>query len=327
MRKAFWILPVFVIAALILLSIRQRVVTGNSELHVSGTIEVTEVRASFRIPGLIKKLLVNEGDLVVQEQLIAYLESDELERQISLRQADKTIAESALKELQAGSLPEEIAQVRAKRDQANADFQRLKTDFNRQQQLFNQKVISKREFDASQTSYEVAKARLQEAEKALTLMEGGIREEKIEQANARLQQAVESLALADTHLTYATLSAPISGFILSKNVEAGEYVMAGTPIVAIGNLNDMWLRAYINETDLGHIKLGQKVKISTDIRPNTIYEGVISFISPEAEFTPKNIQTAEERVKLVFRIKVTIQNPNHELKPGMPADGLIVLGL
>jgi len=112
---------------------------------------------------------------------------------------------------------------------------------------------------------------------------------------------------------------------LSKNVEAGEYVAAGTPIVTVGDLERPWLRAYINETDLGRIKVGQRVRVATDTYPGKIYEGHISFIASEAEFTPKNVQTQKERVKLVYRIKVDIPNPNMELKPGMPADADILL--
>lgn len=325
MTKTFWAVSLFVVLALAALSMRQRWDSSEHQLHVSGTIEVTEVRVSFRLPGKVSSVLVKEGDQVSQGQVIANLDPEELEHEVAVRQAEKTIAESGLKELQSGSLPEEIAQIKAKRDQADADFQRLKTDYQRQQQLLSRQVISKREFDASQTSYEVAKSRLQEAEKALLLLQNGAREEKLDQAKARLLQAGEALALAETRLGYTVLKAPLEGFILSKNIEAGEYVMAGTPIVTIGNLQDIWLRAYINETELGKITLGKEVQVITDSYPHKVYPGKISFISPEAEFTPKNVQTTEERVKLVYRIKVTLHNPDNELKPGMPADGTILL--
>jgi len=112
---------------------------------------------------------------------------------------------------------------------------------------------------------------------------------------------------------------------LSKNVEPGEYVAPGTPVVTVGELEDPWLRAYINETDLGRVKLGQRVQVTTDSYPDKKYEGRISFIASQAEFTPKNVQTEKERVKLVYRIKVDLTNPNLELKPGMPADAEILL--
>ncbi len=140
-----------------------------------------------------------------------------------------------------------------------------------------------------------------------------------------MKQAKEALALAETRLGYATLSAPISGVVLSENVEAGEYVAPGTPVVTVGDLKNVWLRAYINETDLGRVKVGQAVRLTTDTFPDKVYKGHLSFIASEAEFTPKNVQTEKERVKLVYRVKIEIPNPRMELKPGMPADAEIVL--
>ena len=131
--------------------------------------------------------------------------------------------------------------------------------------------------------------------------------------------------MAETRLGYATLASPLSGVVLSKNVEPGEFVAAGTPLVTVGDLENVWLRAYINETDLGRVKVGQRVRVTADTYPGKRYEGRVSFIASQAEFTPKNVQTEKERVKLVYRVKVDIRNPNMELKPGMPADAEILL--
>lgn len=120
--------------------------------------------------------------------------------------------------------------------------------------------------------------------------------------------------------------APLAGVVLSENVEPGMYVAAGTPVVTVGDLVNVWLRAYINETDLGRVKVGQPVRVTTDTYPGEHYEGRVSFIASQAEFTPKNVQTEKERVELVYRVKVDIENPHMELKPGMPADGEILLG-
>ena len=159
----------------------------------------------------------------------------------------------------------------------------------------------------------------------MALVRQGPRKEKIDQAGAVLDQARQALALAETRRGYATLYSPTSGVVLSENVEAGEFVSPGTPVITIGDLKRVFLRAYINETDLGRVKTGQTVRIKTDTFPGKTYEGRISFMASQAEFTPKNIQTQKERVKLVYRIKVDIPNPNLELKPGMPADGEILL--
>ena len=131
--------------------------------------------------------------------------------------------------------------------------------------------------------------------------------------------------MTQTQIADTTIVAPIDGVVLVKSAEAGEVIAAGTTIVSLGDLDHPWLRAYINETDLGRIKLGGKVKLSTDSFPGKTYEGHISFISSEAEFTPKQIQTKEERVKLVYRIKIDVDNPQHELKNNMPVDAEILL--
>jgi HlyD family secretion protein len=147
----------------------------------------------------------------------------------------------------------------------------------------------------------------------------------VEQARARLKMAEESLAQARTRLGYAILTAPMDGVVLSENIEPGEYVAAGTPVVTIGRLDPLWLRVYIAESDLGRVKLGQAARVTTDTYPGRGYRGTVTFIAQDAEFTPKNVQTEQERVKLVYRVKITLPNPEHELKPGMPADAVIDL--
>ena len=132
--------------------------------------------------------------------------------------------------------------------------------------------------------------------------------------------------MAQTRLSYSILSSPLSGVVLSKNIEPGEYVAPGTPVVTVGDLSNVWLRAYINETDLGRVKVGQSVRVTTDTDPNKVYAGRVSFLASQAEFTPRNVQTTQERVKLVYRVKIDLPNPQMELKPGMPADAEIQVG-
>jgi HlyD family secretion protein len=153
----------------------------------------------------------------------------------------------------------------------------------------------------------------------------GISQEDIEDAKAQVEQARASLKLAETQLSYTLLFSPLSGVCLVKSGEIGEVVNPGTPILTLADLKNVWLKAYIPESDLGKVKWGQEVIVTTDLRPQKEYKGKISFISSQAEFTPKSIQTEKERVTLVYRIKVDIPNPDRELKPGMPADGKIFL--
>ena len=294
-------------------------------ISVSGNIEITDVEASFKIPGRVEERLVSEGEAVQAGQVVARLDSQDLARETAQRRAQVAAAQAALAELRAGSRPEEIAQSEAVLERTRADGARARLEFERQKKLYEREVISTREFDQARTAFDAAEARSREAREFLALVRQGPRKEKIDQAGAALDQARQALALAETRMGYATLYSPTSGVVLSENVEAGEFVSPGTPVLTIGDLKRVFLRAYINETDLGRVKTGQTVRIRTDTFPGKTYEGRISFMASQAEFTPKNIQTQKERVKLVYRIKVDIPNPNLELKPGMPADGEILL--
>lgn len=326
MNKKALLIPLVAFMALFALRMGQIHSQANpNTLLLSGNIEVTEVELSFKIPGKVEKRFVSEGETVSQGQQVALMDTSELVHEVALKQSEVEAAKAALDELKTGYLPEEIAQAEAQLKQANANLTNLSTDFNRQQTLFEGDVISSKEFDVSRSAYEIAKAKVTESQEKLSLMKKGIRQEKIAQAEANFHHAQHAVALAETRLGYATIASPISGYILSDNIESGEFVAPGTPVVTIGNLKDVWLRGYIDESDLGKIKIGQKVKVTSDSYPKKVYEGTVTFISPEAEFTPKNVQTEKERVKLVYRVKVDIPNPDLELKPGMPVDGIILL--
>jgi HlyD family secretion protein len=189
-------------------------------------------------------------------------------------------------------------QAQAKLTEAQSDFQLQQKQSTRVANLLKDDAVPEQDNDLAQTNLEVAHAKLLNAQRALEL--------------------------AEIHLNYADLTCPIDGFVTVKSADVGEVVQAGSPVFTVVDLNDVWLTAYVNETNLGKVKLNQSVDIKTDTYPNKSYRGHISFISQEAEFTPKQIQTTDERAKLVYRIKVDITNPNFELKPGMPADGYII---
>jgi HlyD family secretion protein len=147
----------------------------------------------------------------------------------------------------------------------------------------------------------------------------------LEVTKAQIKEAKAALEVTKRQLEYGEVLAPISGVVLVKSAEVGEYVSPGATVLTLADLDHVWLKAYVDETDLGQVKLGQKVRVKTDTFPNKVYGGKVSFISSEAEFTPKQVQTQKERVKLVYRIKVDIENLRRELKPGMPADGEILI--
>ena len=296
---------------------------GRGELKVSGNIEVTQVEASFRVPGRVVERPVDEGQKVAAGQLLARLDDVDFKHQVDLRQADANAAKAALDRLLAGSRREEIAAAAAQVEQARALLSRAQADDRRNTELLKKEVISPREYDASHSAFAAEQARLREAQEHYDLVKNGPRREDIDQARARLDAAEQALTIARTQFGYATLTSVQPGVVLSKNVEPGEYVAAGTPVVTTGDLSEVFLRAYINETDLGRVKVGQKADVTTDSYPGKRYPGTITFIGQEAEFTPKTVQTAEERVKLVYRVKITVPNPSMDLKPGMPADGVI----
>lgn len=181
---------------------------------------------------------------------------------------------------------------------AQFDYELAKIDYQRSENLFKAGAVSAQKRDQDKTKHDASLA-------------------KVEQLKA-------SLDLAWTRLDFTQLVSPLDGFILVKSSLAGEVVKAGTPIFSAIDLHDLWVTAYINEKDLGRVKLGQRSDVVTDTFPGKKYNGTVSFIASQAEFTPKFIQTQEERVKLVYRIKVTVDNSSLELKPGMPADAYII---
>lgn len=325
MKKKLLLAVVFllVVATIVMIFFRFGNRDQGRALRVSGNIEVTSVELSFKIPGRVQDRLVDEGETVKTGQVVARLDPEDLQHETDGRRAEVQAARAALTELETGYRREEIAQADAALRRISADAERLRVDFARQQQLYKKEVISARDFDASRAAYEASQASVREARERLNLLRSGPRKETIDQASARLSGAEAALALSETRLGYAELRSSTSGLVLSKNIEPGEQVTAGTPVVTVGMMDEVWLRAYISETDLGRARVGQKATVTTDSWPGKKYQGLVSFISQEAEFTPKSVQTAKERVKLVYRIKITVPNPNGELKPGMPADAEI----
>jgi membrane fusion protein YbhG len=299
---------------------------GNGVVRISGNIEATTVDVSFRVPGRVVERSVDEGETVRAGQIVARLDGTDLGQEVSIRKAAAENARAGLRELEAGSRKEEVARAEAVLAAAEAEAVRLADDFRRQQELFRREVVPKQKFDAALAARDAAQAQARQARESLALIRKGPRAEQIDQGRARLKEAEAAVALASERFGYATLATPAAGMVMAKNIEPGEQVAVGTPVVTIGLLDNVWVRAYIAETDLGRVKVGQKARVTTDTWPGRVYDGTVSFISSEAEFTPKNVQTSKERVKLVYRVKITLPNPNRELKPGMPADAEIITG-
>ena len=300
--------------------VRNRADNDPGTVRLSGNIEVTDAEVSFKIAGRVEQRLVDEGQMVKQGQTVALLDQVDLAQDVAINQAMVQAAQAALDEMLAGSRPEEIKASEATAERARADMEHQKFILDRMKLLNQQGAATNEELRDAQAAYDLAEASHNEAVAKLLLVKEGPRIEQIDQARAKLEQARQSLALARTRLGYATIVSPLAGVVLSKNIEPGEFVSPGTPVVTVGDLVNVWVRAYINETDLGRVKVGQPATVTTDTYPGKAYQGKVSFIASQAEFTPKNVQTQKERVKLVYRVKIDITNPNMELKPGMPAD-------
>lgn len=323
MKNRFPVNLTLLALAALLLAACSRSGARSGELVLSGNFEVDDAQLGFKTPGRVIERTVREGDRVQSGQLIARLDDAEQQSQLALRRAELAAAEAQLAELEAGSRPQEIAAAAATLRSAEADRDRVRLDFARQEELRKKQVISDRDFETAQAQLKVAEARAAEAAERLKLIQEGPRVETIRQARARTEQARAAVALATTQLENTRLISPLAGVVLSHNIEPGEFVSAGTPVVTVAETTHLWVRAYLDQPDLGRVRHGQKVVVRTDSFPGRDFEGVVGFIASEAEFTPKTVQTPKERVKLVFRLKIDVANPKDELKPGMPADVII----
>jgi HlyD family secretion protein len=355
---------------------------------VSGNLELTQVDISFKTSGRLVERTVTEGDWVKKGQLLARLDPAQLRHQdsrdkalissavsnyqqletsiayqratiesdVAAQRASLNASQAKLDALLNGNRTQDVQQSAAAVNDAKAQLEFAKSDWDRAQVLFKNEDISRQQYDQYRMKVDSMTALLRQAEERYSLMKEGARKEDIEGARAEvaraqagvktaeanrleLERKEQELAarkaeiersraqegISESQLDDTAVYAPMDGVVLVKSAEVGEVLAAGTNVMTIGDIDHPWLRAYINETDLGRVKLGQQVNLSTDSFPNKTYKGHVSFIASDAEFTPKQIQTKEERVKLVYRIKIDVENSSHELKSNMPVDAEIIL--
>jgi len=299
---------------------------GGEVLVANGTIEATEVEVGSKLPGRIAQLLVREGDAVQANQIIARLDTSEIEAEVAQQQAALARTEAQLKELLAGSRVEEIEEAHANLRQAEDNLKLAKDDWDRFDNLFKEGAISAQERDRAKNKVEVAISQVKAAQERYQMIRIGPRPEVIEAARHERDRAKAALGAAQVRLRDGTILAPLAGIVLTKRAEQGEIINPGFPIVVLIDPDDLWLRVYIPESEIGLVKIGQKGTITVDSFPNRRFEGKVIEISSKAEFTPRTVQTKKERVNLVFGVKISLDNRERLLKPGMPADAEIIVG-
>jgi HlyD family secretion protein len=296
-----------------------------TELTLSGNIEAHESLVSFKIPGRIIELPVEEGQQVAEGAVLARLDDADYRQKVRIDESGVQVRQSSLDLTLAGTREQELKATQQNMFDAQADLEQKKLDDARMKSLYAKDEVSAQDRDLAATALKRSEAIYRAAQQRYNEAVEGSRKEDVALARANLGQANATLGLSRVNLDYTVLHAPSSGVITVREAELGEVAAPGTPVVTLADLDHIWLRAYVAETDLGRIRWGQDAAVTTDTYPGKRYHGRISFISSEAEFTPKSVQTTKERVTLVYRIKIDIDNASHELKPGMPADAHIVL--
>src|ERR1019366_1286979 len=366
MKKIIFIVVIIaVLGAAGMLAYRSFHPEPTNRIVVSGNIELAQVDIAFKTSGRLIERTVNEGDVVQKGMVIARLDREQLlhqrdtataalataqaqlaesisalkwqretmEADMQLRNADLSAAQSQLLQLKNGARPQEIqesqatvAAAQSQYDQAHARFEGAEANLKQVKEHAGMVQAGPRAETIESASAQVDRARASLRIGQANSIETKRREQDIVARQGDIERAKSQIALIDSQLADTIAVSPINGVVLVKAADVGEVLAPGTSVVTVGDIEHPWLRAYIREQDLGRVKLGDKVKVTTDSFHDKVYDGHISFISSDAEFTPKQIQTSEERVKLVYRIKIDIDNSRHELKSNMPADAEILTG-
>lgn len=306
----------------------------NRALYYSGTIEATQFHLSFQVAGQVARVLFDEGHAVAAGDLLAELDTRELQARHDQAKANYERSQAGLKallaqldEIKTGNRPQDVERARQAYLSAQAVMEEARKNMQKYQRLFQNGTVSEKEWDAVRLRYDVTLHDYERNAEAYDLAKEGSRSETLDAARANAEGAKAQLAAADAawqqakiQLSYGQLKAPTVGIITSRNLERGEVVAPDQEVMTMADLSMVDLKIFVDETEIGKVKPGQPVEVRVDTFPDKVFKGNVSYISPEAEFTPKMIQTHKERVKLVYLVKVSIPNPRLELKSGMPAD-------
>jgi HlyD family secretion protein len=292
---------------------------SRQNLTLYGNVDQREVSLAFNSSQRITEILIEEGDYVRKGQIVAKLDTSRLEPQVAQADAQVAAQRAVVERLRNGSRPQEIEQARANLASAKADAVNARLQYKRQTTLLERKLTSQQEVDSAKAAVDAADARVQAAQKAVDLQVVGPRQEDIVQAEAQLRASEAQLELLRRELEDTTLVSPVDGVVRARLLEAGDMASPQRPVFSLAIMDPKWIRAYVTERDLGRVRPGLVGDVQVDSFPNRRFDARVGFISPVAEFTPKNVQTEELRTSLVYEIRVLVDDPDDQLRLGMPA--------
>lgn len=293
---------------------------AQTGITATGTIEVTRADIMPKVNGYLTGLQLKVGDTVEAQQKVAKITRADLEAQVVRDEAALAKAAAQLRDLEAGTRSQERQELSALLDSARSSYEKARQDYERYQSLYQAGAISAQQLDTARSNMEVAYGSMTAASQRLSLGNEGNRPEAIEAQRLEVERSKAVLLASKVLLADTVVVSPISGLVLSKNFEDGEYVNPGAAILTIGDMSDCWVKIYVSSTQLGLIAVGQAANVKVDSFPDRVFHGEIKEISQNAEFTPRQSITQSERANLVFAVKVKLDNAEGILKPGMPAD-------
>jgi HlyD family secretion protein len=317
-RVVIGIAALLVLAGAGWLVYRQFTGTRPDKLIVYGNVDIRQVNLGFRVSGRLKEMKSEEGDVVQAGDVIAVLDDGPYQDQVHLAEAQVAQAQASYSKMVNGFRLEEIEQARAQLAQAKANYDNAVRTFEREDKLLQTHVISQSDYDAATSSRDSLKAMVQSAQANLNLELAGNRKEDIDNAKAQLDNAQANLDNAKRNLTDCQLHASVDGVVITRAVEPGTIVATSTIVYSICETSPVWIRTYVDEGDLGRIYPGMKALVYNDTYANHPYTAQVGFISPVAEFTPKNVETRELRADLVYRLRVILEKPDRHVRQGMP---------
>lgn len=294
-------------------------------IEASGTIEATNIVVSSKASGNILSINFPEGAKVNSGDTIMIIDHEQLDIQLLQAIAAKDAAEAQFNLMLKGARQEDIIAAEQNLNQAKVNFETAERDKVRMQNLYESRSITRKQFEDAVSRFELMSAQYKAAQENFNKVKKIFRQEEIDQARANLNKSKAGVELLKKNVRDCYVTSPINGFIVKTFVERGESVTPMSSVFKVSDLDIVELVIYVSTEELGYVKLGQEADVTIDAFKDKVYKGEVTYISPEAEFTPKNIQTKDERTKLVFAVKITIPNKDYDLKSGMPADAVIKL--